>query len=104
MNSKVTVSGDVHLILKKGCTLKVEKGIHVQEGSSLTIYGQPNGDGTLIAGGRRYSGGMFVDEDGNVISGGAHVPTTDDGQAGIGGFNGDPHNAPITIIASEFNS
>lgn len=67
------------------------------EGSSLTIYGQPNCDGTLIAGGRRYFGGMFVDEDGNVISGGTHVPTTDDGQAGIGGFNGDPHNAPITI-------
>ena len=44
MNSKVTVSGDVHLILKKGCTLTATEGIHVREGSSLTIYGQPDGD------------------------------------------------------------
>ena len=72
INSKVTVSGDVHLILKKGCTLTATEGIHVREGSSLTIYGQPDGDGKLIATG--YSG-----------------------QAGIGGSNGDPHNAPITI-------
>lgn len=95
--TSITVSGDAHLILSKGHTLTVKKGIHVLEGSSLTIYGQPDGDGTLIAGGRRYSGGTFVDEDGNSISGGAFVPTTDGGQAGIGGFNGDPHNAPITI-------
>ena len=28
INSKVTVSGDVHLILKKGCTLNATEGIH----------------------------------------------------------------------------
>ena len=49
INSKVTVSGDVHLILKKGCTLTATEGIYVQEGSSLTIYGQHDGDGKLIA-------------------------------------------------------
>ena len=70
--TSITVSGDAHLILSKGHTLTVKKGIHVREGSSLTIYGQPNGDGTLIA-------------------------TGDSSQAGIGGFNGDPHNASITI-------
>ena len=44
----------------------------MQEGSSLTIYGQPNGDGALIA-------------------------TGDSGQAGIGGLNGGQNKAPITI-------
>ena len=68
----MTVSGDVHLILTKGHTLTVKKGIYVKDGSSLTIYGQPNGDGTLVT-------------------------TGEEGQAGIGGFNGAAHNAPIAI-------
>ena len=60
IGSRVTVSGDVHLILTDGCTLTVNGGIQVQDddnditngsANALTIYGQSdpllNGDGTL---------------------------------------------------------
>ena len=40
IGSRVTVSGDVHLILTDGCGLTVTGGIQVNEGSSLTIYAQ----------------------------------------------------------------
>lgn len=37
---RVTVSGDVHLILADGCELTARTGIEVNSGSSLTIYAQ----------------------------------------------------------------
>ena len=36
----VTVTGDVHLILKDGYTLTASQGINVTDTNSLTIYGQ----------------------------------------------------------------
>ncbi len=41
IRSRVDVSGDVHLILSEGAMLNTSMGIHVAEGSSLTIYEQP---------------------------------------------------------------
>lgn len=76
IDSRVTVMGNVHLILTDGCTLTVNGGIQVTGGKalggdSLTIYGQENGTGKLIATGTSYSntgiGGRF---DGNNGSGG----------------------------------
>ena len=52
ISSCVTVSGDVHLILKDGCTLNCDKGINVSGDNSLTIYGQSDGIGTLNATGQ----------------------------------------------------
>ena len=46
---RVTVNGDVNLILTDGCQLTVNGGIEVEEGNSLTIYGQKEGTGTLTA-------------------------------------------------------
>ncbi|RRD92753.1 hypothetical protein EII17_13660 [Clostridiales bacterium COT073_COT-073] len=40
MNTRVTVTGDVHLILADGAELKAKKGINVSEENALTIYGQ----------------------------------------------------------------
>ena len=37
---RVTVSGDVHLILADGCKLTAGTGIEVNSGNSLTIYAQ----------------------------------------------------------------
>ena len=37
---RVTVTGDVHLILTDGCTLIVNGGIQLEAGNSLTIYSQ----------------------------------------------------------------
>lgn len=38
ISSRVTVTGNVHLILANGCDLTVNGGINVGEGNSLTIY------------------------------------------------------------------
>ena len=48
---RVNVSGDVHLILTDGCKLTASYGIQLPGGSSLTIYGQSDGDGKLVLGG-----------------------------------------------------
>ena len=47
INQRVTVTGDVRLILTDGCTLTVNGGIQVEEGYSLTIYGQSDGADTM---------------------------------------------------------
>ena len=44
---RVTVTGDVHLILTDGCTLTVNGGIQLEAGDSLTIYGQSEQAGTM---------------------------------------------------------
>ncbi len=64
IDSRVTVTGSVYLILADDCALTVKGGIQVQDdGNSLTIYGQERGTGKLTA-------------------------TGDNGQAGIGGNGG----------------
>ena len=67
IGSRVTVSGDVHLILTDGCTLTVNGGIQVQDNSTestpntnaLTIYGQTQ---------------PVLDADGNVTIGTEETP------------------------------
>ena len=47
ISSRITCSGDVHLVLRDDRQLTAPKGITVNEGNSLTIYGQRKGTGTL---------------------------------------------------------
>ena len=47
INQRVTVIGDVHLILTDGCILTVNGGIQLKAGNSLTIYGQSEQAGTM---------------------------------------------------------
>ena len=47
LNSRITVSGNVSLILCDGAEFKARKGITVNEGNSLTIYSQEDGLGAL---------------------------------------------------------
>ena len=63
ISSRVTVTGDVHLILADSCVLTVNGGINVSKGNSLTIYAQSTGENTM----------------------GKLTATTTDGNAGIGG-------------------
>ncbi|HIY33018.1 MAG TPA: Ig-like domain-containing protein, partial [Candidatus Evtepia faecavium] len=49
IGSRVTVNGDVRLILEDGCNLTVNRGIRVELGDSLTIYGQSQGTRSLMA-------------------------------------------------------
>ena len=47
IEGRITVTGDVTLILTDGYTLNAKLGIEVREGNSLTIEGGTNGTGTL---------------------------------------------------------
>ena len=47
IGSRVSVTGNVKLILKDGVTLHIAKGITVEGDNSLTIYGQTDGTGVL---------------------------------------------------------
>lgn len=71
IDGSVTVTGDVNLILDEGCMLMITKGITVNRGNSLTIWG------------RAYEGGMLVANGGDY-------------QAGIGG-SGEQDNGAIAI-------
>lgn len=99
---RLTVLGEVHLILKDGCKLNAKYGIRMatkdSAGANLTIYAQSTGDkkGELIAdasgmdehagigGNSKESGGIVV------INGGKITATGGEYGAGIGGGKGCP--------------
>ena len=104
IDSRIAVSGNVHLILADGCTLTVNGGIQVQDNSTeqtsntnaLTIYAQSAGNnmGSLtvqkaadknagIGGGDGGNGGNITINGGNITATGGNY-----GGAGIGGGNG----------------
>lgn len=90
ISNRVTVNGEVHLILADGCTLNAgNRGINVGENQSLTIYGQNSGSGKLIAAGGNYEAGIgsgFFENAGNItINGGNITATGGHNAAGIGG-------------------
>lgn len=105
--SRVTVTGDVHLILKDNCNLIVNGGIQVAQGNSLTIYAQTeNGEvnnvtGQLTAVAKSNNAGIGGNggEAGGAITihGGKVAAAGNNGGAGIGsGKNGDSNGA-VTI-------
>ena len=108
ISSRVTVTGNVHLILQDDCTLTVNGGIKVVSGNSLTIYGQTKGTGTLVAqkctsnyagiGGEIRSAGGTV-----AIHGGNVTATGTDNSAGIGGGSGGA-GGTITIYGGTVNA
>lgn len=94
---RVTVSGNVHLILANDAKLTVNGGISVNAGNSLTVYAQPaendktTGSLTVenveegnagIGGGDNDSGGEITINGGDKI-----IATGNGGGAGIGGGN-----------------
>ena len=96
IDSAVTVSGDVKLILADSCTLTVNGGINVPSGSKLSIYAQSEGNtmgkltttGTTInSGGTAGIGGTNTNVSFGTITihGGTIVPTGGLRAAGIGG-------------------
>lgn len=102
ITSRVTVTGDVHLILMDGCTLTVNGGIQVKDDNSLTIYGQKKGSGTVkatgddqasgIGGGSYESGGIVT------IMGGIVEATGGTYAAGIGGGAWGGDGGTVTIL------
>lgn len=91
IDSRVTVTGDVKLILKDGASLTVNGGILVPGGSTFTVYGQQNGTGNLTSIGTNGNAGIGGDGSnvnfGTIIlaAKGKIVATGDMRAAGIGG-------------------
>ena len=99
IDSRVTVNGDVKLILKNGTNLTVNGGIGVSDGNSFTVYAQSTAEdamGALIANGNRYYAGIGGGDGTNTGIGGAAGNITinggkitaaggDEWAAGIGG-------------------
>ena len=89
--NRITCSGDVYLILCDGKTLSALSGITVNEGSSLTIYGQELKSGALIANAEKVNGSAGIGGEENKNSGTINIVggkiTSKGGQygAGIGG-------------------
>ena len=91
-DNRITVTGTAHLILTDDGKLTTDKGINVANGSTLNIYGQGAGTGTVTAksgtfdergagiGGKRNESGGTVN-----IYGGTVTATGSNGGAGIGG-------------------
>ena len=89
VDSRITVSGTVNLILCDGASLNAKKGIQVNSGNTLNIYGQENGTGALTAKG---------DSGSNYSYG-----------AGIGGFNAAAgtiviHNGVINATGNRYSA
>lgn len=104
----VTETAEVNLILEDGATLAVTNGIHLAVGSSLTVYQQVNGTGTLIADASAVYGnagiggtvGGAVDCGSLTVRGGRIIAKGGGNSAGIGGgANGD--GGTVTIMAGE---
>ena len=110
IGSRVTVSGDVHLILTDGCTLTVNGGIQVQDdddditngsANALTIYAQSTDKSTmgkLIAKGAERDYNAVIGGNGDnsyggscgtiIINGGTVTATSTGYGAAIGGGDG----------------
>ena len=93
IHSRVTVTGDVHLILADGCELTANEGIQVAKNNSLTIYAQSKDDtmGTLTAQvvsndtNAAIGGRLYTDAGDITINGGTVTARGGDASAGIGG-------------------
>ena len=95
IDNRVTVSGEVHLILADNASLTANGGINVAESNSFSVYAQSVGKnmGTLTVTGGSYGagiGGRNGDKNGSscgniTIHGGSVAATGGDEAAGIGG-------------------
>lgn len=104
-----SVTGHVHLILADGCTFTAPYGIHVGNSSntSLTIYGQADGTGKLIAKGKSLFAGIGGGDHPQWSSGSGGTITVNGGvieatggwnAAGIGGgYAAETNNSGGTI-------
>ncbi|GHV68540.1 hypothetical protein FACS1894199_15930 [Bacteroidia bacterium] len=93
---RLTVNGDVHLILQDGCNVTIDGGINCGVGNSLTIYGNT---GRLTANGNHYQagiGGNRYQAGGNITINGGIVVASGIIGAGIGG--GDEGGGGTIII------
>ncbi len=86
VSDRITINGDVHLILTDGFTLNAKRGINLPENSTLSIYGQSGGTGKLNAesGNKTAIGGEDEESCGTLNVYGGQVSAESSGTA-IGG-------------------
>ena len=87
ISSRITVIGEVNLILADGATLNANAGITVTGTNILNIYGQTDGTGTLVAkssNGAGIGGGAYGNSATITINGGVVNATGGRVGAGIG--------------------
>ena len=89
VSDRITISGDVHLILTDGCKLNAKKGINLPENSTLSIYGQSGGTGKLAASIYNYviaaiGGGIDCESCGTLNIFGGEISAFSEYGAGIG--------------------
>ena len=92
IDGRVTVTGDVHLILCDGCTLTAKKGIGVSNGNSLTIYAGTTSSAPVAGTGVLNAG--ETSNEGNWKGAGA----------GIGGSGEGGHCGAVTINGGTVNA
>ncbi len=89
IHSRITVNGDVQIILTDGAALTASAGIQVAEGSRLAIYGQTGQTGTLTAIGGPGQDGIGGGDGQNAgtitLSGGTVTAAAGEGGQAIGG-------------------
>ena len=93
IDSRVSVSGEVHLILADNASLTANNGINVEEGNSFSVYAQSVGEnmGTLTATGQDDASIAGIGSEvgascGTITINGGNVTATGGGSAaGIGG-------------------
>ena len=100
IDQRVTVIGNVHLILADGYTLTASQGIHVTGDNSLTIYAQSAGEGmgklTANAGWERAAIGSEQSQAaGNITICGGNITAAGGGSAAIGNVNGEAGTVTI---------
>ena len=90
ISSRVTVTGEVHLILANGCILNANQGINVTGDNSLTIYAQSAGEnmGALTADGRENSFSSQAGIGGNDNQSGGTITINGGTVTAIGGSDG----------------
>lgn len=71
---RIDINGNAHLILGDSGKLTVNNGIIIRSGGSLTVYGQSNGTGVLVAsGGQAHNQAGINGEEAHIIINGGMV-------------------------------
>jgi len=102
------IQGEANIIVNDGHMWRLTDGIHVPVGSTLNIYGGPEGTGKIIAGPHSYYGAAIGGQKGDSKSGtiniyGGNISAYGgDNAAGIGGSEGCT-SGDITIYGGELH-
>ena len=97
VGERITVSGDVMLILDEGKTLTASKGIELSAGNKLTIEGK----GILEAYGEDYKAGIGATNAGMLVINGNVLAKGGNNAAGIGGSSNNTSGGTIIINSGE---